>query len=53
MKIDARLVVHAFNPSYLGGRDRRIKSLRPDQAKVRKNLSQKQNKTKTTKGLGA
>jgi hypothetical protein len=31
---DSRMVVHAYNPSYSGGRHRRISSSRPAQAKL-------------------
>jgi predicted secreted protein len=45
------IVVHAYNPSYLGSRGKRIWSRRPtSQGKVIKTLYQRQN---TTKGLGA
>jgi hypothetical protein len=36
------MVVHAYNPSYSGGRERRIK-FEGSQSKVSKTLSQKQN----------
>jgi hypothetical protein len=40
------MVAHAYNHSYLGGEDRRIKSLRPALDKGMETLSQKQNKIK-------
>jgi hypothetical protein len=45
------MVVHACNPSYSRGRDRKIVSLKPARAKDRETLSQKQN-TKTKRAWG-
>jgi hypothetical protein len=37
------MVVHFYNPSYLGSKSRRIKSLRPARDKLVRDLSKKQN----------
>jgi hypothetical protein len=41
----------AYNPSYSRGSGKRIASLRPTQAKVKKTLSQEQNKNKRAGGI--
>jgi hypothetical protein len=45
------VVVHACNPSYIGGRGKRITSSRPAKAKVSGILSQKQNINKRAMGV--